>query len=429
MEIKRRFCATRPEAIERLRRLCGATPDLVAVIPAAGLGARSGLAMPKQYHVIAGKSVLARSVMAMAAHPEVRAIVVVLSPDDESWIARGLEQELAHLDHVIAAPIGGATRRASVMEGCQLILDAFNGVNPWVMVHDAARPGLDRSSLDRLWSVVKRLPSASTDGAILAMPVSDTMKRAVGVSGPEALPKVEKTVDRASMWAAQTPQCFRVQPLMRAYAAHEHATDEAGAMEQAHASVALVPGNAMNFKLTTPDDFLLMEAVMMQSDGAMPFAVGQGFDVHALVSGRPLILGGVTIPYEKGLDGHSDADVLLHAITDAILGAACLGDIGRHFPDTDPAYRGADSKVLLTHAVQKVNDAGWHVAHVDATIIAQAPKISPYAAQMQSVIAACCSVGADSVNIKGKTTERLGFTGRGEGIAAQAVATLRRVKG
>lgn len=165
---------------------------------------------------------------------------------------------------------------------------------------------------------------------------------------------------------------------------------------------------------------------MAQSQEDLPFAVGQGVDVHALVTGRPLIIGGVTIPYEKGLAGHSDADVLLHAITDAVLGAACLGDIGRLFPDTDPAYQGADSRVLLREAVSRVQAKGWRVAHVDATVIAQAPKISPYAKAMQESIAQCCGVSIDRVNIKGKTTEKLGFTGRGEGIAAQAIATLVR---
>lgn len=430
MEIKRRFCATRPEALERLRRLCGTTPELLAVIPAAGLGARSGLAIPKQYHVIAGKSVLARSVMAVAQLPAIQAVVVVLSPQDEHWLARGLDLELAHLDRVIAVPIGGASRRDSVVAGCALIQEAFGDANPWVMVHDAARPGLHRDGLDRLWAAVTERSATASDGAILAIPVSDTVKQASAAHDPASdglAPRAVATVDRSLLWAAQTPQCFRLTPLLRAYASHSSATDEASAMEQAGASVALVTGNAMNFKLTTPDDFTVMEAVMTSVfNGEMPFAVGQGFDVHALVAGRPLILGGVTIPYEKGLDGHSDADVLLHAITDAILGAACLGDIGRHFPDSDPTHKGADSTVLLTHAVQKVHDAGWRVAHVDATVIAQAPKISPYAPAMQAVIARCCGLSASAVNVKGKTTEHLGFTGRGEGIAAQAVATLRR---
>lgn len=169
-----------------------------------------------------------------------------------------------------------------------------------------------------------------------------------------------------------------------------------------------------------------MSAAEGAGDRGLPFAIGQGVDVHALVTGRPLILGGIAIPYEKGLDGHSDADVLLHAITDAILGAAGLGDIGRHFPDSDPAFKGADSRVLLGESVKRVQAAGWRVGQIDATVIAQAPKISPYAAQMQMSIAGCCQITPSQVNIKGKTTEHLGFTGRGEGIAAQAVVMLVR---
>jgi 2-C-methyl-D-erythritol 2,4-cyclodiphosphate synthase len=243
---------------------------------------------------------------------------------------------------------------------------------------------------------------------------------------------------------------FLLRDLLAAYQGAPHATDEASAIEAAGGRVLLVMGNANNTKLTQPDDFQMMEAVMAKTNPvgspsmsqgspkpagsaqlnsatpALPFAVGQGFDVHALVVGRPLIIGGVTIPYDKGLDGHSDADVLLHAITDAILGAAAMGDIGRHFPDTDPAFKGADSKRLLREAVNRVQAKGWRVAQIDATIIAQAPKISPYAAQMQTAIGQCCDLAADLINIKGKTTEKLGFTGRGEGIAAQAIAMLVR---
>lgn len=438
MEIKSRLCDTRPDAIARLGDLLGTSCQALAVIPAAGRGERSGLSLPKQYHRLSGTTMLARSIRALATFAPCAAVIVVLSPDDTLWDAIGLDAELADCPRVLAVRIGGASRRDSVLAGCALVQQAIEqlacggkqgpgaaAVNPWVLVHDAARPGLDRESLQRLWDEVSVRPRQDDGGrpagGILALPVADTMKRAT--QNGQGQYRVCETLDRSSLWAAQTPQMFSLLGLMSAYAASPAATDEASAVEAVGGQVILVKGDSRNLKLTQPDDFRLMEAVMAQE---IPFAVGQGFDVHALVVGRPLIIGGVTIPYDKGLDGHSDADVLLHAITDAILGAASMGDIGRHFPDTDPAFKGADSKRLLAEAVRRVHDKGWRVAQIDATIIAQAPKISPYAPQMQAAIAACCDVSMDVVNIKGKTTERLGFTGRGEGIAAQAIAMLVR---
>jgi 2-C-methyl-D-erythritol 4-phosphate cytidylyltransferase / 2-C-methyl-D-erythritol 2,4-cyclodiphosphate synthase len=449
-----------------------AKPGAIAIIPAAGRGERSGLSIPKQYHRLGGKTMLAHSVLALAGFEKITAVLVVLDPHDEDWVRYGLDQELQGLPHVIALKIGGASRRDSVLAGLQLAAAALTGSghdNPWVMVHDAARPGLTQDHLQRLWHALN--PAASTQsatsapstqsapsapsarstskadhfsGGILALPVADTLKKGVGVSAandhsenannPDTVQmpvQVESTINRQQLWAAQTPQMFRLAGLITAYEQSPHATDEASAIEAAGGHVQLIPGSPLNLKLTQPEDFLLMEAFMASTasntNALPPFAIGQGFDVHALVKGRPLIIGGVTIPFDKGLDGHSDADVLLHAITDAILGAAGLGDIGRHFPDTDPAYRGADSKALLTESVARVQKAGWVVSQIDATIIAQAPKISPYAGQMQAAIAQCCGMQPARVNIKGKTTEQLGFTGRGEGIAAQAVAMLTRL--
>jgi 2-C-methyl-D-erythritol 2,4-cyclodiphosphate synthase len=331
------------------------------------------------------------------------------------------------------------------MAGCDLLGEANGaqstsnpGADRWVWVDDAARPAVTTASLARLWNAVGELRRSKDPtptqkvGAILAMPLADTLKSAAISS--DRMATVAHTVDRSLLWAAQTPQAFMLSDLRAAYASHHDATDEASAMEAIGAKVVLVMGDAANFKVTQPHDFQWMEAIMSQAEpkrtaADLPMAIGQGFDVHALAEGRPLIIGGVEIPYDKGLLGHSDADVLLHAITDAILGAACMGDIGRHFPDTDPAYRGADSKALLTHAVGLVSSAGWRVARIDATVIAQAPKIAPYAASMQQAIGQCCSLDPACVNIKGKTTESLGFTGRGEGIAAQAVVMLARRPG
>jgi 2-C-methyl-D-erythritol 4-phosphate cytidylyltransferase/2-C-methyl-D-erythritol 2,4-cyclodiphosphate synthase len=462
MDNKSRLAESREAGIRRISsQLHSKSPRAVAVIPAAGHGSRSGLALPKQYYRLAGETVLGRSIRALAALEALALIVVVVRPDDSGWMDHGLDAELRGLDHVIAVPVGGASRRDSVMAGCTVLQEALKTLgknsreaDPWVLVHDAARPGLDAESLSRLWRVLTELSceGASTalrpsgiSGAILAAPVADTLKHAVVQT---ELPYVGRTVDRSTLWAAQTPQAFQLDELLLAYAQHTDATDEASAIEAIGGRVRLVQGDGFNLKLTQPNDFQLMEAVIHSEPNrresnqsvftkgrAMehettpmnpPFAIGQGFDVHALVEGRPLVIGGVTIPYHLGLDGHSDADVLLHAITDAILGAAGMGDIGRHFPDTDARFRGADSRLLLEEAVRRVAESGWAVAQVDATVIAQAPKISPFADAMVSVIAGSCGLNKAQVNIKGKTTEKLGFTGRGEGIAAQAIAMLVR---
>ena len=439
MEIHRRLAVTTQQARGHLEPFLGPAAKLVAVIPAAGRGERSGLQHPKQYHRLHGQTVLARSIRALARFSELAAIVVVLDPEDQHWQACGLDQELADLKNIVAVPIGGKTRRDSVIAGCDLVQQASGRRDDlWVMVHDAARPGVSLESLTRLWQACAMTPQEDSgpSGAILALPVADTVKRSL-VSDGQAM--VLETLDRSQLWSAQTPQLFPLNKLLDAYRACPSATDEASAIEFVGGRVRLVPGEAGNMKLTTADDFDLMEAFLKDSPQPQSFiekrsnspliAIGQGVDVHALVAGRPLIIGGVEIPFERGLEGHSDADVLLHAITDAILGAAGMGDIGRLFPDTDPRYKGADSRVLLREAVAVVHAAGWSVSQIDATVIAQRPKISPYAQQMAEVIAGCVSAPSSRINIKGKTTEHLGFTGREEGIAAQAVALLVRSQG
>ena len=430
MQNESRLSADPEDAAARLRYLLApaGSPRACAIIPAAGRGSRSGLTLPKQYARLAGGTILARSARTLAESPSVGAVLIVLEPGDTHWHSSALDAELADLPAVVAVAIGGDTRRASVLAGCELLRTALGAdADPWVLVHDAARPGLGTQALERL---LMSAPVLDADGAILALPIADTIKRAESTpaDGPAI---VSGTIDRTACWAAQTPQMFRLRRLISAYQACPTATDEAAAIEAAGGRVALIPGEASNFKLTHPEDFALMDTILSRPPPpAQPaMAIGQGFDVHALVVGRPLIIGGVNIPFERGLDGHSDADVLLHAITDAILGAACMGDIGRHFPDSDPAYRGADSAVLLTEAVARVHGKGWRVAQIDATVIAQAPRISPHAQAMQQVIGRCCALDPQQVNIKGKTTEKLGFTGRGEGIAAQAVAMLMRSAG
>lgn len=408
----------------------------IALIPAAGYGTRAGFSTPKQYQRLGAGTVLGQSVKTLAVHPAVKAVVVVLAMEDHCWESEGLTRELGGYPNVVAVRIGGPSRRDSVLSGLDWIdkaLGAKSGVNPWIMVHDAARPAVSKSALDRLLKAVTLLRNDG-DGAILACEVADTLKKSQTREEQSGPAVVSGTISREGLWMAQTPQVFRLKNLIAAYRMAPDATDEASAMEARGANVVLVASDLSNFKLTRHDDFELMQRLMASDESTarsvMPsVAIGQGFDVHALVTGRPLVLGGVTIPFEKGLEGHSDADVLLHAIADAVLGAAGLGDIGRHFPDTDPAYRGADSRVLLKESVKKALTAGFSVAQVDATVIAQAPKIAPYALQMQTSIAQCCGVDPGRVNVKGKTTEHLGFTGRGEGIAAQAVVMLSRLPG
>lgn len=430
MSIKSLLASDRLQALDRIRSLLRQAGPLanraVVIIPAAGRGERSGLDIPKQYHRLAGKTLLTRSVQAVSELSAAVLVLVVLSPDGTHYPDSDLASSLTDLDHVVLAPIGGASRRDSVVAGLSLVTEAIGSQDesPWVLVHDAARPGLSRESLLRLWNDVRAHDSGEPFfGGILAIPIADTVKRSEGKTA--SMGSVAQTISREGLWAAQTPQMFRLPDLLAAYKRSPAATDEASAIEACQGQVLLIPGDLENLKLTQPSDFTFMEAWMSQSHHPS-FGIGSGFDVHRLVEGRPLIIGGVTIPFEKGLDGHSDADVLLHAITDAILGAAGLGDIGRHFPDTDPTYRGADSRLLLAEVVKRAREAGWLVSQIDATVIAQVPKISPHAQAMQSVIASTCEMPMARVNIKGKTTEHLGFTGRGEGIAAQAVAMVVR---
>lgn len=400
------------------------------VLPAAGAGSRAGLGRPKQYWRVAGAgpTMLERSVVALAALarlPSFAGLVVVLAPDDRLWESEGLgeafRRRLGAEFPLMACAIGGESRRDSVLaalaalsEGC-----GAEAAGDWVMVHDAARPGLAPEALMRLWSAVQ----GSTVGGLLALPVPDTVKRQG--KGIEGVPVVAETVSREGLWLAQTPQVFGLARLTEALRAMPGATDEASAIENLGLSPILVEGDPANRKFTYERDFTAMG---FSSDAAPPTPalawplIGQGFDVHALVAARALVLGGVRIPYEKGLLGHSDADALLHAICDALLGAAGLGDIGKHFPDSSAAYKDADSRVLLRDVVAKLAAMGLAPHQIDATIVAQAPKMAPYIAQMVANIQADC--GCSRVNVKATTTEWLGFTGRGEGIACQALAVV-----
>ena len=303
---------------------------------------------------------------------------------------------------------GGAERRDSVWQGLQEVAAGTD----IVLIHDAARPFVSHREIDRCLDAVRRYGAA-----VVARPVADTLKRA----GPEG--QVVATVERAELWSAQTPQGGRFslvfQAYQRAIAENWAVTDDAGVIERAGHRVQLVEGDAMNFKITRPEDLAL---AMRLVGGAS--RVGFGYDVHRLVAERPLVLGGVTIAHPLGLLGHSDADVLTHAIMDALLGAAALGDIGQHFPDTDEAYRGISSLALLEQVAGKLRDAGYEPVNVDAVVVAEAPKLAPHLPAMRARLAAALGVTPAQISVKATTSEGLGFVGTGAGIAAHATACV-----
>ncbi len=384
-----------------------------AIVAAGGAGLRAGVA--KQWLTLGGESVLRRSARLLAACDLVDDLVVVVPPGEEG---RG-EAELRGLGKGARVVAGGAQRADSVLNGLQ----ALQGCAV-VLVHDAARPFATAG-------LVARVAEAAAAGgaALAALPVTDTVKRAsAGAapgSGEGAGPAlVAETLDRRTLWLAQTPQGFRLDLLRRAYreAGPEAsaATDECGLVERLGATVALVPGEPGNFKITTPDDVARARALTEP-----PVASGVAYDCHRFEPGRRLILGGVEFEGD-GLLGHSDADVCAHAIGDAILGAAGLGDLGRHFPDTDARWKGVSSLVLLREIAAKAAAAGWRVGNADVTLAARRPKIAPRAEEMRARLAEALGVSPGQVNVKATTGEGMGFVGRGEGIAAHAVALLVR---
>jgi len=366
----------------------------MALVVAAGSGSRAGGAVPKQYRPIAGKALLAHALDHLS-HPRIDAIQVVIGEGQEEAYRAAIG------GRSLPAPVfGGATRRQSVRSG----LAALAGADR-VLIHDAARPFLPGAVIDRL------LDSLDVhDGAVPALPVIDTLARRDG-----------EAVARDDLMRVQTPQAFRFEAIRRAHDVWlgGEATDDAQVARAAGFDVIMVEGDPALDKLTHEADFARAEAMWLAP------RVGMGFDVHALAAGEELRLGGLHIPHDKGLRGHSDADVVLHAITDAILGALGAGDIGDHFPPSEPRWRGAASSLFVEHARELVETAGGRIEHVDVTIICEAPKIGPHRDAMRARIAGLLRLPVARVSVKATTTERLGFTGRGEGIAAQAVATLR----
>jgi 2-C-methyl-D-erythritol 4-phosphate cytidylyltransferase/2-C-methyl-D-erythritol 2,4-cyclodiphosphate synthase len=386
-----------------------------AIIAAGGRSQRFGGATPKQFMTIGSESVLERSVSLFLAHPEIDEIVVALPAELTTDVPAYLRAASKPL-RIVA---GGARRQDSVA-------NAFGSVSAdadLIVIHDAARPLASAGLISRTIAA-----AAESGAALAALPSRDTVKRSTG----EAIPFVGETLPRESIYLAQTPQAFTRRVLRDALALSEttvDATDEASLAERAGHPVRLVEGEPANIKITTPEDLPVADALSAakRAAPARTGRAGTGYDLHRLVEGRPLVLGGVTIASERGALGHSDADVVCHAITDALLGALALGDIGRHFPDTDPRWKDASSIDLLRRAVAMIQGAGYQVGNVDVTIVLETPKIRGYVDAMREKVAAALGVEAGQVSIKGKTNEGVDAVGRGEAVAAHAVALLRRV--
>ena len=373
---------------------------VTALIVAAGKGERAGGSVPKQFRLLGGKPVLRWAVESLTRHPAVRSTRVVIGADQQ-------EQAAAALDGLDVASFiaGGAERTDSVRAG----LAAIDG--DAVLVHDAARPFCPSAVVDRLIASLEFF-----EGAAPVLAVGDTLAK-VGEN-------LEDPVDRSGLVRVQTPQAFRLDALRQAYGQWESGspTDETTVLRAAGMGVAAVEGDPALDKLTLPSDFRRAEQWLA---GRMSPRTGMGFDVHAFAGDGPIVLGGIEIPHSRGLLGHSDADVVLHAITDALLGAAGLGDIGEHFPPSEPQWKGSDSSLFLRHAVDLLHSKGATIDHLDCTVIAEEPKVGPHRTAMRSRIAEIAGLEIGQVSIKATTTEGLGFTGRREGIAAQAVASIR----
>jgi len=374
-----------------------------AIIVAAGRGTRAGGGIPKQYRTVAGKSVLARAVSTFAAHPRIGQIVVVHHPDDSEL----LSDCLGAFDNRLTAVEGGDTRDASVLAG----LAAVEGAET-VLIHDGARPLVSAALIDRVLDAL-----AEHRGAAPALPVTDALWR--GREGRVIAPH-----PREGLYRAQTPQGFHLDAIRSAHAIHGVGALDDVEVALAHGlDVAIVEGEEDNIKITHPRDFERAARILQEREG-MDIRTGNGFDVHAFEAGEAVVLCGVEIPHTQALKGHSDADVGMHALTDAIYGALALGDIGQHFPPSDPQWKGAPSDIFLKHAMEQARERGFTVSHADVTLICERPKIGPHTQAMREALAAIMGVAPERISVKATTSEKLGFTGREEGIAALATATL-----
>jgi 2-C-methyl-D-erythritol 4-phosphate cytidylyltransferase / 2-C-methyl-D-erythritol 2,4-cyclodiphosphate synthase len=390
--------------------------SIAAVIVAAGRGSRVGSAhgAPKQYVPIGGETVLARTVRCFLTHPRITAVQVVIHPEDPA----SYDAAVAGLTGPLLPPVtGGATRQASVRCGLEALVAAPPEL---VLVHDAARPFLDPDVIDRVIDGLAR-----SAGVVPGLAVADTLKRT------DEHGRIAGTVDRTGLWRAQTPQGFAYGALLAAHraaadAGHSEFTDDAALAEWHGMTVTVVPGSEHNRKITTAEDIEMAEREIAAAglSGVPDVRTGTGFDVHRFAPGDHVWLGGVRIPHTSRLEGHSDADVALHALTDALLGAIGDGDIGKHFPPSDARWKGAASHLFLSDAARRVRERGGRISNVDLTILCEAPRVGPHRESMRVEIARILGISVDRVGVKATTTEGLGFTGRREGIAAMAAATV-----
>jgi 2-C-methyl-D-erythritol 4-phosphate cytidylyltransferase/2-C-methyl-D-erythritol 2,4-cyclodiphosphate synthase len=379
-----------------------------AIIAAAGRGVRFG-GLPKQLRELAGRPILQRSVETFLRCDAISDVVVALPPD----LLQALPEYLRTAGTRVQVVAGGHRRQDSVTNAFAIVESRADVI----VIHDAARPLVTDSLIRRTIDA-----AAEAGAAIVAVRAHDTVKR----SDPSGV--VAETLRRDEIYLAQTPQAFRVGVLRAALAIVDDATDEATLAERAGYRVRLVEGDPRNVKITTADDLAMAEHLLGSTVSNSMLRIGNGYDLHRLVVGRPLVLGGVTIPFDKGLHGHSDADAVCHAITDAILGAAAAGDIGRHFPDTDLAWKDANSLDLLRRAAEIVRSAGYRLVNVDVVVIAQQPKLGPYIDVIRANLARALAVETSQVSVKGKTNEGVDSTGAGESIATHAVALLESGK-
>jgi len=390
--------------------------SVAALIVAAGRGSRAGQGIPKQYQPLLGQTVLARTLAAFVAHPRIDRTIVVIHPDDRALYDATLASLPAAASAVLPCVRGGDTRQDSVRSGLEALAELGPEI---VLIHDAARPFASADLIDRAIAAAKEWVAA-----VPGIPVTDTIKVIDDRS------RVLSTPDRSKLRAVQTPQAFRFPNLLdahrRAAASQLHTfTDDGALAEWAGLPVHVFEGEPGNIKLTHPVDFAEAERRMKGETMTYVTRLGTGFDVHAFGDGDHVWLGGVSVPHDRGVVAHSDGDVILHALTDAVLGALADGDIGTHFPPSDPQWRGASSDRFLAHAVGLVRERGGIVDHLDATLLCERPKLGPHREAMRNRIAEIAGLRLDQVSLKATTTERLGFTGRSEGIAAQAAATIR----
>lgn len=387
-------------------------PSVAVIIPAAGFGTRMNLDHPKQYHLLAGMPMLVRTVKAFIGTDAVPIDgIVVAVPEDRIEQTKMLFNQYGLRSYKLNVIAGGRRRQDSVRAG----LAALDPGTDIVLVHDGARPLVTPEIIARCYAAVLQ------DGAaIVAIPVKDTLKKAGGDG------RVAATVDRGALWQAQTPQGARKELLERAYLVNGEAdvTDESSLLETAGIPVTIIEGSETNMKITRPEDLALAENIIRQK--SVPnIRIGHGYDAHRFADNRKLVLGGVTIPHNQGLAGHSDADVLTHALCDALLGALGAGDIGKHFPDTDKKFAGIYSIDLLAEVVGFAAAGGFTLANADITVVCQAPRLAPYLTEMKAILGSTCKVAPEVINIKATTTEGMGFTGRKEGIGCHAVVLLQ----